>query len=162
MASRRVKLYNLSIMCYRSLYNFTPISDYATATPKMKLFHLYRRNRSFKKVESLELGIFLYHQEHLEEQKNESNPGYCLELFVILRIDGSLYISFGKLIDFLLEYLLRIVGIVDTDIYAITCSGNLLTHLLIELSHDDIALFITAEVIATGRNGREVYSYDKE
>ena len=54
----------------------SPISlaDYATATPKMKLFHLYGQGVSIEEVESLELRILLYHQEYLEEQKNESYP----------------------------------------------------------------------------------------
>ena len=95
----------------------------------------------------LEDAIFTFKRKEIYDQKEERNPCKYLELLIIFRINFTIQLGLLHLINLRLQGFQSRVGIVRTDIHAVSCRRNLLAHLLIHLCYNHISCIIFQEIV---------------
>ena len=109
-----------------------------------------RARRGLEEREAAEHMVLAFQEEHFKEEQHEGCPREVAKMLVELAVEHALHLGLAQLIDIFLQRRLRRGAVIDIDVSALSGTGYLAAHVLVELRDDGVAGIVGDVAVAAG------------
>ena len=95
--------------------------------------------RFLEELDVPEQWIPCFHDANLDDEQEDNQDAYRLELFIVGAVDNARHVALLQLGEVVVQRPLGIAGIIHVDILPLACLRQLAAHLLVQGSHHRVA-----------------------